>query len=161
MEPKNEAAALTPERIEKLKAHLENNAFAQICGIKVAEMRYDYVKMTAEVRPELLNPLGRVHGGMLYTLADCCSGLTARTDGRKYVTTCPTLHRGISKPKAGSSAAAVPSVCWTLRCAAPRKTSCWLKASLRCTPSDPPISSIKRQGRCFRQKQRPYLFEFC
>ena len=76
----------TPERIEKLKAHLENNAFAQICGIKVAEMRYDYVKMTAEVRPELLNPLGRVHGGMLYTLADCCSGLTARTDGRKYVT---------------------------------------------------------------------------
>ena len=78
MEPKNEAAALTPERIEKLKAHLENNAFAQICGIKVAEMRYDYVKMTAEVRPELLNPLGRVHGGMLYTLADCCSGLTAR-----------------------------------------------------------------------------------
>lgn len=86
MEPKNEDAALTPERIEKLKAHLENNAFAQICGIKVAEMRYDYVKMTAEVRPELLNPLGRVHGGMLYTLADCCSGLTARTDGRKYVT---------------------------------------------------------------------------
>ena len=86
MEPKNEAAALTPERIEKLKAHLENNAFAQICGIKVAEMWYDYVKMTAEVRPELLNPLGRVHGGMLYTLADCCSGLTARTDGRKYVT---------------------------------------------------------------------------
>ena len=74
MEPKNEAAALTPERIEKLKAHLENNAFAQICGIKVAEMRYDYVKMTAEVRPELLNPLGRVHGGMLYTLADCCRG---------------------------------------------------------------------------------------
>ena len=64
MEPKNEAAALTPERIEKLKAHLENNAFAQICGIKVAEMWYDYVKMTAEVRPEL----------------------TARTDGRKYVT---------------------------------------------------------------------------
>ena len=61
MEPKNEAAALTPERIEKLKAHLENNAFAQICGIKVAEMWYDYVKMTAEVRPELLNPLGRVH----------------------------------------------------------------------------------------------------
>lgn len=37
MEPKNEAAALTPERIEKLKAHLENNAFAQICGIKVAD----------------------------------------------------------------------------------------------------------------------------
>ena len=143
MEPKNEAAALTPERIEKLKAHLENNAFAQICGIKVAEMRYDYVKMTAEVRPELLNPLGRVHGGMLYTLADCCSGLTARTDGRKYVT------------------AAAPSACWTLRYAAPRKTSCWPRASLRCTPSDYLTTSIKRQGRCFGQKQRPYLFEFC
>ena len=81
MEPKNEAAALTTERIEKLKAHLENNAFAQICGIKVAEMRYDYVKMTAEVRPELLNPLGRVHGGMLYTLADCCSGLSNVAQG--------------------------------------------------------------------------------
>ena len=47
MEPKNEAAALTRRSgLKKLKAHLENNAFAQICGIKVAEMRYDYVKMT-------------------------------------------------------------------------------------------------------------------
>ena len=86
MELKNEATALTPERIEKLKAHLENNAFAQICGIKVAEMRYDYVKMTAEVRPELLNPLGRVHGGMLYTMADGVVSMLARADGHAYVT---------------------------------------------------------------------------
>ena len=46
---------------------------------------------------------------MLYTLADCCSGWTARTDGRKYATQNGSLNylsnaaQGISKPKAGSS----------------------------------------------------------
>ena len=157
MEPKNEVAALTPERIEKLKAHLENNAFAQICGIKVAEMRYDYVKMTAEVRPELLNPLGRVHGGMLYTLADCCSGLTARTDGRKYVTQNGSLNY-LSNVAQGHLEAESRVI---RRGRTVWKTSCWPRASLRCTPSDSLTTSIKRQGRCFGQKQRPYLFEFC
>ena len=33
-----------------------------------------------------LNLNGAVHGGLLYTLADCVAGITARTDGRNYVT---------------------------------------------------------------------------
>ena len=32
------------------------------------------------------NLMGMVHGGMLYALADVVTGLTARADGRKYVT---------------------------------------------------------------------------
>ena len=30
--------------------------------------------------------MGMVHGGMLYALADVVTGLTARADGKKYVT---------------------------------------------------------------------------
>ena len=32
------------------------------------------------------NLMGMVHGGMLYALADVVTGLTARADGKKYVT---------------------------------------------------------------------------
>ena len=27
-----------------------------------------------------------MHGGAFFTMADCCAGLTARSDGRQYVT---------------------------------------------------------------------------
>lgn len=33
--------------------------------------------MGTAARPELLNPMGMLHGGLLFTLADCCSGVTA------------------------------------------------------------------------------------
>ena len=39
-----------------------------------------------EVHPDGLNIMGMIHGGLLYSLADVVTGLTARADGRKYVT---------------------------------------------------------------------------
>ena len=46
-------------------------------------VRWDYcMKITHGVT----NLMGMVHGGMLYALADVVTGLTARADGRKYVT---------------------------------------------------------------------------
>ena len=33
-----------------------------------------------------MNLNGAVHGGLIYGLADCVAGLTARCDGEKYVT---------------------------------------------------------------------------
>lgn len=48
--------------------------------------------MGTTARPELLNPMGMLHGGLLFTLADCCSGVTARTDGRTYVTQTGSLN---------------------------------------------------------------------
>ena len=39
-----------------------------------------------EVHPNGLNLMGQVHGGLIYSLADVVTGLTARADGREYVT---------------------------------------------------------------------------
>ena len=41
---------------------------------------------TAEVMTDTTNIYGYVHGGAFFTMADCCAGLTARSDGRQYVT---------------------------------------------------------------------------
>lgn len=83
---------LSPEQIQTLKQQLESNPFAQMVGIEILDLARDYAKMAIHLRPEFLNPLGAVHGGLLFTLADCCSGTTARTDGRRYVTQSGELH---------------------------------------------------------------------
>ena len=50
-----------------------------IRGMAVGEIRL-------RVNPDSLNLGGQVHGGLLYALADVVTGITARADGRRYVT---------------------------------------------------------------------------
>ena len=45
-----------------------------------------------EIGPNSLNPTGQLHGGAIYTLADCAGGALCRTDGRRYVTLDGTVH---------------------------------------------------------------------
>ena len=65
---------------KKLIEYTAENAFVQACGIEIWELEEDHAVMGTAARPELLNPMGMLHGGLLFTLADCCSGVTARTD---------------------------------------------------------------------------------
>lgn len=71
---------------KKLIEYTAENAFVQACGIEIWELEEDHAVMGTAARPELLNPMGMLHGGLLFTLADCCSGVTARTDGRTVCT---------------------------------------------------------------------------
>ena len=71
---------------EQMEFTNHHNPFLQHCGITAQELDEQHALLTAPFTPQCTNTVGTVHGGMLYTLADCCSGLTARTDGRKYVT---------------------------------------------------------------------------
>lgn len=77
---------------KKLIEYTAENAFVQACGIEIWELEEDHAVMGTTARPELLNPMGMLHGGLLFTLADCCSGVTARTDGRTYVTQTGSLN---------------------------------------------------------------------
>ena len=77
---------------QELCRYTAQNAFIQICGIQILEREKDRVVREAAARKAVLNPMGMVHGGLLYTLADCCSGITARTDGRIYVTQSGNIH---------------------------------------------------------------------
>mgnify|MGYP002733721611 CR=1 FL=1 len=62
------------------------NPFMTYNHIEIGTVEPDHAQVWLDVRPESANIYGVVHGGALFTMADCCAGLTARTDGREYVT---------------------------------------------------------------------------
>lgn len=64
---------------------LKNN-FMEKNNISVVEISEETAVLKSEIIDDFLNPYGYVHGGLLFTLADCAAGILARTDGRKYVT---------------------------------------------------------------------------
>lgn len=56
------------------------------CGIEAVRAEHDDCEVKMTITATDKNPHGFVHGGLLFTLADCVAGLTARSDGRNYVT---------------------------------------------------------------------------
>ncbi|MBQ7797456.1 MAG: PaaI family thioesterase [Lachnospiraceae bacterium] len=66
--------------------YLANNPFMQHNHMYITEIGTECSEIRMEVHPDGLNIMGQVHGGLLYSLADVVTGLTARADGRKYVT---------------------------------------------------------------------------
>lgn len=58
---------------------LYNHICAGQAGDQWAEIYLDVVE-------DSTNPYGQVHGGAMFTMADCCAGRVARLDGRLYVT---------------------------------------------------------------------------
>jgi len=68
---------------EELKRH---NLYREYNAIEVVKIEQDHCEVKADIQPQFLNHGGYVHGGFLFTIADCVSGTTARTDGREYVT---------------------------------------------------------------------------
>lgn len=82
---------------EDMKSYCESHAFMNKNHIRLAEVERDRVVTVLDAGPDSLNPYGFVHGGALFTMADCASGAAARTDGRKYVTLSSSfnfLHSG-------------------------------------------------------------------
>ncbi len=66
---------LTPRNAFMLHNHIRNYSTGP-----------DRAEAVLDIVPESLNPFGVLHGGALYTLADCAGGCAARADGRRYVT---------------------------------------------------------------------------
>ena len=75
----------------------ESNEFARHCGIYTSEIRAGYAEVRMESCQHILNPVGSVHGGCLYTLADVAAGSAAASHGRWPV----TLSGNINYLKAG------------------------------------------------------------
>ena len=66
--------------------YLAHNPFMQPNHMYITEISTECSEVRMEVHPDGINIMGQVHGGLLYSLADVVTGLTARADGRKYVT---------------------------------------------------------------------------
>lgn len=69
-----------------LTACRKSNPFMDFCGIEAVRAEHDDCEVKMTITATDKNPHGFVHGGLLFTLADCVAGLTARSDGRNYVT---------------------------------------------------------------------------
>lgn len=77
----------------KIEEHLKKfNGFIKLTGIKCLETKEGYAKGEVEIRPEHLNPIGTVHGGMVFALADTIGGLAASSWGRLCTTVSSEIH---------------------------------------------------------------------
>lgn len=70
---------------EKLK-ELRNVGFNKAVGVVTTELSEGYAKAEIEIGPQHINPIGSVHGGVLFTIADITAGAAATSRGR-YMTT--------------------------------------------------------------------------
>lgn len=72
------------------KKFIENrknaSPFGNLVGLEIKEVNEGYAYMELKVTDKLLNPIGTVHGGCLFTLADTTGGTAAASHGC-YVTT--------------------------------------------------------------------------
>ena len=58
---------------EKLK-ELRNVGFNREVGIVTAAISEGYARVEVEIGPQHVNPIGSVHGGVLFTIADTTAG---------------------------------------------------------------------------------------
>ncbi len=68
------------------KARNEQNAFGNLVGVRIVEIREGYARSELEMREELSNPIGSLHGGCLFTMADITGGSAAVSHGEQVTT---------------------------------------------------------------------------
>ena len=64
---------------------LSLDAYSQWLGIEILECEIGHCKLGMKVRKEMLNSMGKAHGGITYALADTAFGFTANTHGKYAV----------------------------------------------------------------------------
>ena len=79
--------------MDKLKTMRNlGNPFAAYTGIETTAIDTGYAEALMTVRTEHLNPLGYVHGGCIYTMADIVSGSAVASYGYQAVTASGEYH---------------------------------------------------------------------
>ena len=64
---------------------LSQDAFSSWLGIEILECKVGYCKVGMTVGKEMLNSMGKAHGGISYSLADVAFGFAANTHGKYAV----------------------------------------------------------------------------
>lgn len=64
----------------------KQNAFGNLVGVHIVEIREGYARSELEVRPELTNPISSLHGGVYFTMADITGGSAAVSHGEQVAT---------------------------------------------------------------------------
>ena len=91
----SEQKAGTPAGQNPLSVKVRSSGFTEYCGLKFTEIGDERCVMTCPLRPEVLNPGGIAHGGVIATLSDVCtSAMALQADGgkRRIVTQSCSIH---------------------------------------------------------------------
>ena len=83
---------MEPQRL--LHAMLDHDKFSEWLGLEVIEVREGYSKLQAKIRPEMMNGVGSVHGGVTFSMADSAfafscnmyNNISVALDGNIYFT---------------------------------------------------------------------------
>lgn len=70
----------------------KENAFAVRIGYHVTDAAEGFAKGEMDVTPLVMNPIGSVHGGCLFTVADSTAGMAAASYGEKITTMDADFH---------------------------------------------------------------------
>ncbi|MCD8323888.1 MAG: PaaI family thioesterase [Clostridiales bacterium] len=76
---------------ERLK-EIRNIGFTREVGVNTTDIAEGYARGELELRPEHGNPIGSVHGGVLFTIADTIGGAAATSRGRFVTTVSGNIH---------------------------------------------------------------------
>lgn len=72
--------------LQHLKDRHEHGVYHQMHGLKILSLTDGYAEVFMPASESILNPLGNVHGGAIYTLCDVAAGTAAASRGRAGVT---------------------------------------------------------------------------
>jgi uncharacterized protein (TIGR00369 family) len=90
-----------PMSFEKLKEFLDAIPFNAHVGLRLVRLHKDGVTITCQLRPELMNGAGVLHGGVTATLADVAVGMAlARHLGRPRAATTVEMKINYLRPVA-------------------------------------------------------------
>lgn len=64
---------------------LNQDAFSQWLGIDILESEFGRCKLGLGIRKDMLNSMGKAHGGICYSLADTAFGFSANSHGKYAV----------------------------------------------------------------------------
>lgn len=75
---------------------LKDDLFSQWLGISLIEIKEGYSKIKMTVRPEMMNGLGIVHGGIAFSMADSCFAFACNS--RNYLSVALDTSINFLKP---------------------------------------------------------------
>lgn len=83
MEDNKSKNNISSEKIAKYM--LAQDAFSTWLGIEILECREGYCKLGMRIREEMLNGMGKAHGGISFSLADTALAFASNSYGRQAV----------------------------------------------------------------------------
>ena len=78
-DPGHTPTEITPEHFERAKSALESLPFSRLIGMRLVDLKMDQASIAIEMRDDLRQPSGVLHGGVTATLIDTAMAFAVRT----------------------------------------------------------------------------------